>query len=469
MNHYSRSSFVLLLMFFFVSANHAQTRKMQIDSLLKYSARLGILNGNVLVVEQGKPLYQGSFGYADGAKKTKLTAQHRFHIGSIAKEFNAVAIMMLKEQGKLSLDDRLSVFVSGLPAWADSVNVRNLLQYTSGIPDLKWNNVTNDEQGMEIFRKIPKLDFPAGSQYAYTNSNTYFQRRIVEKITRTSFSNYIRNAVLKSTGMSSAVIDPSENEPLMARSFNSEGVQDPLTYPLSGWTAVTLADFYKWSQAINTFKLITPTSTNEIITPYAPNKQAGLGGGLMKSRKLETHRHDGSLRNYQALLDVDNTKGRTIIWMTNSRNMQMVSVTEAIKHILDGEPYKLPKRSVYELLQKKADTLNGQALIRYYNDLKASPGSQEYAFDSEAELNMLGYYLMNKGRLDDAIEVFTYNTQLFPSSANVFDSLAEAYYNKKDWQQSLKYYTKTVILDSTNQQARERVIELRNARTRIGH
>jgi len=55
MNHYSRSSFVLLLIFFFASANHAQTKKMQIDSLLKYSARLGILNGNVLIVEQGKP------------------------------------------------------------------------------------------------------------------------------------------------------------------------------------------------------------------------------------------------------------------------------------------------------------------------------------------------------------------------------------------------------------------------------
>jgi len=184
----------------------------------------------------------------------------------------------------------------------------------------------------------------------------------------------------------------------------------------------------------------------------------------MKNRKLETHIHDGSARNYQALLDVDNTKGRTIIWMANSRNMQMFSVTEAIKHILDGEPYKLPKRSAYELLQKKADSLNSQALIKYYNDLKASPGHSEYAFDSETELNMLGYYLMNKGRLDDAIEVFIYNTKLFPSSSNVFDSLAEAYYNKKDWPQSLKYYTKTVIMDSTNQQARESVIELRKIR-----
>jgi CubicO group peptidase (beta-lactamase class C family) len=446
-------------MFFFVSAG-AQTKKARIDSLLKHSAKIGILNGNVLIVEQGKPFYQGSFGFADVSKKTKLTPQHRFHIGSIAKEFNAVAIMMLEEQGRLSLDDKLSVFISGLPRWADSIEVINLLQYTSGLPDLKWNTVTSDAQSMEMFRQITKLDFVSGSKYAYNNSNIYFQRRIIEKLTRTGFNNYVKNALLKPSGMYSSVIDPLETEPMMAKSFSKEGVQDPMTYPQSGWTAVTSDDFYKWSQAINNFRLITPASTQVLMIPFAPNKQTGLGGGTMKDRQLQTHVHDGSARNYQALLDVDATKGRTIIWMTNSRNAQMFAVTEAIKQILNGEPYKLPKRSVFELMQKKADSLNGPALIKYYNDLKSTLGG-EYAFDNEAELNMLGYQLMNKGRLDDAIAVFTYNTKLFPSSGNVFDSAGEAYYNKGDWRQSLNYYTRSVILDSTNQGAREKIIELR--------
>jgi CubicO group peptidase (beta-lactamase class C family) len=456
-------SYMLLFLFFFVLTTNAQTKKMQIDSLLKHSARLGILNGNVLIIEQGKLFYQGAFGYADAARKIKLTARHRFHIGSIAKEFNAVAVMMLQEQGKLSLDDKLSVFVAGLPHWADSITVKNLLQYTSGLPDLKWNTVTNDEQSMEMFRKIEKLDFAPGTQYAYNNSNTYFQRRIVEKLTRTSFTNYVKNAVLKRLGMYASVIDPSEGEPMMARSFSKEGVQDPLVYPQSGWTAVTLDDFYKWSEAINHFKLITPASTTAIITPFSPNKQTGLGSGVMKDRKLETHVHDGSAKNYQALLDVDNTRGRTIIWMTNSRNMQMFAVTDAIKHILNGEPYSMPKKSVYELMQKKVDSLDGHGLVKYYKDLKSTLSS-EYAFDSETELNTLGYQLMNKGRLDDAIIVFSYNASLFPRSGNVFDSLGEAYYNKGDWKQSLNNYTNSVILDSTNKEARKRIVELRTMR-----
>ncbi|MET0466988.1 MAG: serine hydrolase [Chitinophagaceae bacterium] len=460
MNCYLRRSFILLSIFVFVNAG-AQTKKALIDSLLNHSARLGLLNGNVLIIEQHKSFYQGSFGYADASGKIKLTAQHRFHIGSIAKEFNAVAIMMLKEQGKLSLEDKLSAFVSGLPGWADSIAVINLLQYTSGLPDLKWNTVKDDAQSMELFKQVAKLDFAPGSRYAYNNSNTYFQRKIIEKLTRTSFNNYVKNALLKPSGMYSSVIDPSETEPMMAKSFSREGVQDPLTYPQSGWTAVTLDDFYKWSQAINNFRLISPASTRAIITPFAAGKQAGLGGGSMKDRKIETHVHDGSARNYQALLDVDNSKGRTIIWMTNSRNAQMFAVTEAIKHILNGEPYKLPKKSIFELMQKKADSLDGPALIKYYNDLQSSPLRQEYAFDSETELNMLGYQLMNKGRLDDAITIFVHNTKLFSASGNVFDSAGEAYYKKGDWKRSLDYYTQSVELDATNQAGREKIIELR--------
>lgn len=421
------------------------------------------MNGNVLIVDQGKTLYEGSFGYADASKKTKLNAQYRFHIGSIAKEFNAVAIMMLKEQGKLDLEDKLSQFVTDLPVWADSISVKNLLQYTSGLPDLKWNTINGDEQAMAAFKQIRKLDFKPGTKYAYNNSNTFFQRRIIEKIKGIPFNRFVKDSMLKKAGMLASVVDPADSDAMMAKSFNKDGVQDPMTYPLSGWTAVTIDDFYKWSLALNAFKFITPSSTYAIIIPYLKDKQAGLGAGAMRNNKIETHVHDGSARNYQALLDVDNTKGRTIIWMTNSRNQQMFAVSDAIKHILNDEPYTLPKRSVFELMQQPSDSLTGTAILRYYQQQKAKL-SADYAFESESELNSLGYYLLNKKRIDDAILVLEYNTQLFPESGNVFDSLAEAYYSKGDWKNALIHYSTALRLDSTNKAAREKIIELRSKR-----
>ena len=105
--------------------------------MLHQTNRLGLFNGNVLVVDNGKVIYKNAIGYNDALKEGMLTEQYRFHIGSIAKEFNAVGIMMLKEQGKLSLDDKVSKYLTGLPKWADKVSIRNLLQYTSGVPDVK--------------------------------------------------------------------------------------------------------------------------------------------------------------------------------------------------------------------------------------------------------------------------------------------------------------------------------------------
>jgi tetratricopeptide (TPR) repeat protein len=309
-------------------------------------------------------------------------------------------------------------------------------------------------------KELVKLDFKPGSKYAYNNSNTFFQRRIVEKLTGMPFNRFVTDSMLKRLDMRSSVVDPTDKDPLVAKSFNKDGVADPLEYPISGWTAVTIDDFYKWSQALNSFRLIKPASTFAIIIPYARDKQAGLGKGEMRGNKIITHVHDGSARNYQAFLDVDNSKGRTIIWMTNSKNQQMFAVTEAIHKILDGQPFTIPKRSVVELMQKKLDSLKGKDIIRYYEELKTKY-ADEYAFESESELNTIGYSLMGKGRMDDAIVVFEYNTKLFPKSGNAFDSLGEAYYNKGDWKNSLLNYNTSLRLDPNNKGAREKIIELR--------
>ena len=131
----------------------------QIDSLIKIAYERGIFNGNILVVKNNEILYQNEFGYTDASKTTKLNQNSVFNIGSIAKEFNAVAIMMLKEQGKLSLDDKLSKFDLGLPKWAETVTVRHLLQYTSGLPRINWKTVKNDQDMLTDLRNLKKLSF----------------------------------------------------------------------------------------------------------------------------------------------------------------------------------------------------------------------------------------------------------------------------------------------------------------------
>ena len=111
--------------------------------------------------------------------------------------------------------------------------------------------------------------------------------------------------------------------------------------PISGWTAVNLDDFYQWSQSIVNFKIISPESTRFLLIPYSPSKQSGLGSkGQMAGNKIIHYEHDGTARNYQALLVCSPQEGRAIILMTNNKQNNLFDFNTAIQNILDGKPYK---------------------------------------------------------------------------------------------------------------------------------
>ncbi|RFZ95411.1 serine hydrolase [Mucilaginibacter conchicola] len=437
----------------------AQNKASTIDSLIHQSNRIGVFKGNVLVIDKGKVIYEAGIGYTDATEKQALTVDYRFHIGSIAKEFNAVGIMMLKEQGKLMLDDKVSKYLSGFPTWADKISIKNLLQYASGLPNLKWGELHSDAEAMAALKAFDKLDFEPGTQYAYNNSNTLLQRQIIEKITGQSFADFVTEKMLKPCGMNNSVVDPGEQTPMMTKSYNNYKLQSAMQYPITGWTAVTLDDFYKWEKALENFKLISPQSTREILTPFAPGKQCGLGGGTMDGDKLTYHQHDGTALNYQALLTAYPTRGRTIILLTNNKQNTLYDVDHAIEAILDGKPYQQPKKSILNDFARQLDSLKGYEIIPWYNKLKDKYAA-EYGFDNESSLNMIGYYYKGKNRIDDAIAVFEYNTQLFPQSGNVFDSLADAYNAKGNKEKTLLNYKRSVALDPNNEMAKKIIEEL---------
>jgi D-alanyl-D-alanine carboxypeptidase len=344
----TRLILTLLSLISFKQQVSAQKNKIsQIDYYLQSAYDLGLFNGNVLITDNNKVIFEKAIGYADASKEIPLTTQYRFHIGSIAKEFDAAGIMMLQEEGKLNINDKVLKYFPGLSSWAAKVSIKNLLQYTSGIPDIKWKTVHSDEDNWKDLQALTTLDFEPGSNYAYNNNNTFLRRRIIEKVSGLSFNEFVAQKMLKPAGIRNGTVDPSEADKLVAKSFNDDFKQDALNAPISGWTCLNLDDFYKWSQCINHFCLINPESTLEIITPFAAGKQSGFGGGSMKGNRVVTHVHDGTTMHYRALLDTDALKGRTIILLTNQRQSNIYEVAADIKAILDSKPYHpLQKPSV---------------------------------------------------------------------------------------------------------------------------
>jgi D-alanyl-D-alanine carboxypeptidase len=345
-NFYHRIILIPLILFLAVPQTFAQRDKTAlIISYLTAANQSGLFNGNILVADHGKLVLRKPVGFADASKENLLTMEHRFHIGSIAKEFDAVGIMLLQEQGKLSINDKLAAFFPDLPAWAQKITIKNLLQYTSGLPEVKYKTVHSDADNWKDLQSLQQLDFEPGTRYAYNNNNTFLRRQVIAKITGIPFNQFVEQYLLKAAGISKGIVDPTAADPLIARSFNDDFKQDGLDVPISGWTCLTVDDFYKWSQCINNFSLISPASTRIILTPAAAEEQAGLGGGKMKGDRVMLHTHDGSALHYQALLVADAAKGRTIIILSNQRQGNVYEIAGAIQAILDGKPYKTLKKT----------------------------------------------------------------------------------------------------------------------------
>lgn len=336
--------FIISLITFGSCYSQLVQKETKLDSLFGEAHKLKLFNGNVLIAQKDEIIYEKTFGHDDASGLNRLNKKYRFHIGSIAKEFNAVGIMMLKEQGKLKLDDPISKFLPELPLWSNKIKIIHLLQYSSGLPQIKWNLVNQDSDNMAELKKTVSLDFEPGTQYDYNNNNVFLQRRIIEKIANMSFDSFVVKKILQPIGIKNGVVDPSEKEKLFAKSYNSSGKQDLIKYNISGWTALNIDDFYKWSEAINTFKLITPESTNELFIPFSSGNQTGLGEGSIRSGKVVNHIHDGAAFNYQALL-ISN-QNYTIILVTNNKQNNLYTISTSIESILDGKPYKLIEKSI---------------------------------------------------------------------------------------------------------------------------
>lgn len=320
----------------------AQTKKAhQIDSLMKRSSQMGNFNGNVLVSENNKIIYRASLGFTDATRTKKLTTDYRFNIGSITKEFSGVALLQLQEQGKLKIEDHVSQYIPELPKWANEVTIKDLLQYTSGLPNVNWKKIKNDKDIFDDLKLIDKLDFVPGTQYDYNMNNVFLRQFILERVTGMPFNLYAEKFIFKPCKMTSSVMTPFENENNIAKGFNNDSVADKEDLPLTGGTYLTTLDLLKWSGCLHSNKVINTDSLFELGQQFnLPETQSSLGQAKFKNRKLTEHVHDGRYGNYEALFVSDPNKKLTIILLGNNHNGKLFEISDAIAGILKNKKEK---------------------------------------------------------------------------------------------------------------------------------
>jgi CubicO group peptidase (beta-lactamase class C family) len=233
---------------------------------------LGVLRDGQLIKSQG-------YGLANIELDVPVKPETVFQTGSVGKQFTATAVMMLVEEGKLSLDDPISKYLPGAPAAWSGITVRHLLTHTSGIAEYTSRiNLQTDYTEDELFQKLiaMPLDFPPGEKWSYSNTGYVLLGFLIHKVTGEFYGDFLQQRIFQPLGMTSTRII-SEAAIIPNRSSGYEWVKDHIQNQT--WVAPTInatadgalytnvLDLAKWDAALYTEKLLKKSSFDQMWTP----------------------------------------------------------------------------------------------------------------------------------------------------------------------------------------------------------
>lgn len=354
-----KHSVAILLILFLGSQVAAQTdeRVARIDSSLQDLYQRELFNGAVLIADRGKVVYKKAFGL-NGAAGAPLTTTSSFNLASVSKQFFAMMVMILKEQGKLSFDDPV---VKHLPTFPyNNVTIRQLLNQTSGLPEYfdivmgritLLDTVTNASLLDILADRKPPMVFEPGTQWEYCNTNYAVLGSIIEKVSGMKAETFMDTYIAKSLKLSNTFmyhLKKKSYPPSRVFGFRFEGgkrIADDLVQfdgiVGDGNMYSSVEDLLKWDQALYTEKLVKKATMQEALTPgklkNGEPTTYGFGWGIDATGKRVSH--TGSWVGFRALIVRYTDKNQTLLVLDNSG--QGYGRT-AVTNLWEGKPYDRP-------------------------------------------------------------------------------------------------------------------------------
>jgi CubicO group peptidase (beta-lactamase class C family) len=442
-----------------------------IAQMMQFAAEQQCFSGVLLVADKGKVLYHQGFGYADMEAKAPNTPQTVFNLGSIAKQFTAVGIMMLQEEGKLSYDDSLSRYFPQLPY--RGITLRHLLHHTSGLPDYltlllgRWHEKwmpSNSDAIAALVEFHPPIKFKPGARHEYCNTGYMLLASVIEQVSGMPYEKFMQRRIFRPLGMKNTQIYRPNNH------SKPEGLAEPYAFDLSTGTFVPTAqyppyakqvatlegsygdgglfssssDLLRWDKALKTERLLQKASWEQALTGTKLNDGTpvpyGFGWFLAESAASgKFMHHTGGWPGCRQALIRYRDKDRTILVLRNNE-VAFSSLQKAIEAILDGKPWEMPQTSLTYVLSLAAAQGSAADLYPKFQAMR------EFSTFNELEINDLGYKLLAQGKPQHALEVMKINVELFPQSANAHDSLGALYLKNGDMAQAEHHHQQAKAL-----------------------
>ena len=296
----------------------ARSPQASLDSLFDTIVKPGEPGIAVLIVDSGIVRYGRASGLANLQSKQPLDLDTPIYAASIGKQFTAVAIMRLAEQGKLSLDDPLPKYFPEFASYASKVTLRRMLNHTSGLIDhldivhdsvSGWTNANV----LKIMREHPALLFEPGERSGYSNTAYVLLSMIVEKISGRRFADYVADEFFKPLDMTRTIVvdGPSKLPASRARGYelvDGKFVSGDYTAFTTGSGGIytTVNDLLKWEQSFYTNRFISAAMLKEASTPAVRNNGRPTENGMGWLAEFEA---DGKLANVWYVASFGNFKG----------------------------------------------------------------------------------------------------------------------------------------------------------------
>jgi D-alanyl-D-alanine carboxypeptidase len=352
------SLFVLLT---FVAAGRADTapkppKSFDVKAIDEYLTAQVTTNGyvglSVAIVRDGKVVLAKGYGKATIKPEAAVETSTPFAAGSVTKQFTCACILLLAEDGKLSVRDKVSKYYPGLTK-ADEITLYELMTHVSGYPDY----YPLDFVDRRMMKPIPpddlikeyaggKLDFAPGSRWSYSNTGFVLLGRIVEKVSGKQFGEFLAERILKPLGMADTVFDPKPEHKGLATGFTAFALGDPepAVREADGWIHAagalytTASDLAKWDLALIGGKVLNADSYRLMTTPReigeGRTRDYGCGIGVRRMDGELVLSHSGAVSGFLAHNAILPRTKSAVVLLSNAEQLDTDDMQMALLNLV---------------------------------------------------------------------------------------------------------------------------------------
>jgi CubicO group peptidase (beta-lactamase class C family) len=318
------------------------------DAYLSKLTKARLFSGSVLIARNGKVLVRNGYGEADHEKHLVNAAQTKFRIGSLTKQFTAMAILILQTQGKLNVRDRICTYLSNCPTSWQQITIHQLLTHTSGIPDFSrfpdfkrtMRSPSSPTETIARFKDKP-LAFQPGEKFSYSNSGYVVLGAIIEQASGKRYEAFLQENIFVPLQMVDSGYDHNNGD-LAIGYRNQTNLADFIDMSIpyaAGGLYSTVEDLYRWDQALYTDKLIPKNLRDKMFTPFVPlgGFGYGYGWGIGKEGDRPVVSHVGGVQGFTSSITRYPNDKVVIIVLSNREDGNSGAIGVQLAKIVFGE------------------------------------------------------------------------------------------------------------------------------------